>query len=45
LLQEENEQQVEKFKAAGFRFLDNNSWLPDEVPSSGFFFARWQLEA
>jgi 16S rRNA (cytosine967-C5)-methyltransferase len=51
LLQEENEQQVERFDAsvaggaAGFRLIQVDSWLPDMGPSSGFFVAKWLFEA
>jgi 16S rRNA (cytosine967-C5)-methyltransferase len=45
LLQEENEAQAEQFREPGFELLETRSWLPDEGPSSGFFAAKWLLQA
>jgi 16S rRNA (cytosine967-C5)-methyltransferase len=45
LLREENEEQVAEFHRAGFELTDCRSWLPDEAPSSGFFVAKWVLQA
>jgi len=45
LLREENEQQAADFQSAGFELVETRTWLPDEGPSSGFFVAKWVLQA
>ena len=45
LLREENEQQAADFHGAGFELVETRAWLPDEGPSSGFFVAKWVLQA